>query len=240
MESTKKVLSMNPVKNVKLSVIVPAYNEEKTIAQILTVLLHQKNIYEILVVNDASKDKTEQRAKSVHDKRIRVFSHKTNKGKGGAILTGLAEAKGNYILIQDADMEYNPREIATLLAPIQEGRAEVVYGSRFYGAHTNMFYWHYLGNKFLNFVVNILYNTTLSDMETCYKVVPTQMLRELNLQETDFRIEPEMTCKMIKRGVRILEVPISYMGRTYEEGKKITWVDGIKALQTILYNRVMG
>lgn len=230
---------MNPVKNIKLSVIVPAYNEEKTIVQILTVLLKQKNIYEILVVNDASKDRTEQRAKSVHDKRIRVISHKTNKGKGGGILTGLAEARGNYILIQDADMEYNPREIATLLAPIQEGRAEVVYGSRFYGAHTNMFYWHYLGNKFLNFVVNILYDTTLSDMETCYKVVPTQMLRDLKLKETDFRIEPEMTCKMLKRGVRILEVPISYMGRTYAEGKKITWMDGIKALQTILYNWIM-
>jgi hypothetical protein len=149
----------------------------------------------------------------------------------------LKKATGEYVLIQDADLEYDPQEIPKLLDPIKHGRAKVVFGSRFFGAHTNMFYWHYLGNKFLNFVVNIMYDTILSDMETCYKLVPRTLMLKLNLKENDFRIEPEISCKLLMQNVKILEVPISYVGRGYEEGKKITWVDGIKALGTIFYIR---
>jgi hypothetical protein len=138
------------------------------------------------------------------------------------------------VLIQDADSEYDPRDIPLLLEPVKRNRADVVYGSRFFGVHTNMFYWHYLGNKFLNWVVNILYNSILSDMETGYKLIPTTLFRELDLRSNDFRIEPEITCKLLKRGVKIIEVPISYVGRTYEEGKKITWRDGFAAISTII------
>lgn len=221
------------MKNIKLSVIVPAYNEEKTILKILKKLEKQKDVNEIIVVNDASKDSTGKLLKTVKDKRVKVFTHKQNMGKGKAIQTGLAEVTGNYVLIQDADMEYDPVEIPLLLEPIQNERADIVFGSRFYGAHTNMFYWHYIGNKLLNFFVNILYDTTLSDMETCYKVVPTQIMRDLMLKENDFRIEPEITCKLLLSKMNILEVPISYVGRTYRDGKKITWKDGFKAAKTI-------
>lgn len=226
------------MKNIRLSVIVPAYNEEKTIKQILTSLLKQKKVYEVIVVDDKSKDKTGKIAKNISSKKLRVISHAKNQGKGKAIQTGLSAVTGNYVLIQDADLEYDPREIPLLLEPIENGRADVVFGSRFFGAHTNMFYWHYVGNKVLNFLVNVLYDTTLSDMETCYKVIPTNIMRSLSLREHDFRIEPEITCKLLRQGVRILEVPITYVGRTYEEGKKITWKDGLKAAKTIILLRL--
>ena len=228
------------MKPVKLSVIVPAYNEERTIKQVLHVLLTQKEVKQVVIVDDCSTDGTSALVNNVKDKRIILIRHKKNMGKGAAIRTGLDHVTGTHVLIQDADMEYDPREIPTLLDPIKAGRADVVFGSRFYGAHTNMFYWHLVGNKLLNFVVNILYDTTLSDMETCYKVVPTALMRELNLTERDFRIEPEITCKLLKRGAKILEVPITYVGRTYAEGKKITWKDGIKAVRTIVRLRAFS
>lgn len=223
---------------IRLSVLVPAYNEEHTIVRVLQALLKEKDVFEVIVVDDASTDKTFKRALSVKDKRIRVIRHTTNQGKGKAIQTALRSATGNYILIQDADLEYDPKEIPTLLAPIQAERAKIVYGSRFFGAHTNMFYWHYVGNKLLNFFVNILYDTMLSDIETCYKVIPTQLMRDLQLSENDFRIEPEITCKLLRHGERIFEVPITYVGRSYAEGKKITWVDWFLAVQTILKHRM--
>ncbi len=229
---------MSNVTSIKLSVLVPAYNEENTIKAVLQKLLKQKEVYEIVVVDDASHDNTSKIAKSVKDTRIRVVRHAKNQGKGKAIQTALAEAKGNYVLIQDADLEYDPAEIPKMLEPVKNGRASVIYGSRFFGAHTNMFYWHYIGNKLLNFFVNILYDTTLSDMETCYKLMPTEVMRSLQLKENDFRIEPEITCKLIRAGHKIFEVPITYVSRTYEEGKKITWVDWFYAVQTILSNRL--
>lgn len=225
---------------IKLSVIVPAYNEEKTIISILERLVPIKEVREILVVDDASADKTAAKVKSFAHKKIKLLTHSKNKGKGKAIQTGLKEVTGDYVLIQDADLEYDPREIPLLISPILSGRAEVVYGSRFFGAHTNMFYWHFLGNKILNFVINILFNSILSDMETCYKILPTKVMRELNLSENDFRIEPEITCKLLHKKVKIFEVPITYVGRTYDEGKKITWIDGVKALVTILRIRFWG
>jgi glycosyltransferase involved in cell wall biosynthesis len=218
----------------KLSVLVPAFNEEKTIGLVLKNLLAQKEVYEVIVVNDASIDTTESIVKKIKDKRLSLISHPTNKGKGAAIKTGLKAVTGDYVLIQDADNEYDPRDIPVMLEPVKRGRVEVVYGSRFFGVHSNMFYWHYLGNKFLNWIVNVFYDSILSDMETCYKLIPTKLFRELDIQSNDFRLEPEITCKLLKRGVRIVEVPISYVGRTYAEGKKITWKDGFGALETII------
>lgn len=224
---------------IRLSVFVPAYNEEHTIVKILQALMKEKDVFEVIVVDDASTDNTFTRASSVKDKRLRVIRHTTNQGKGKAIQTALQHATGNHVLIQDADLEYDPKEIPNMLAPIRSGRAKIVYGSRFFGAHNNMFYWHYVGNKLLNFFINVLYDTTLSDMETCYKVVPTQLMRDLQLSENDFRIEPEITCKLLRHGERIFEVPITYVGRSYAEGKKITWVDWFLAVQTILKHRVL-
>lgn len=224
----------------KLSVIVPAYNEAKTIGVVLQKLLREKLVSEIIVVDDHSSDATVKKILTVTDKRIHLIKHSRNLGKGGAIRTGLKEVTGDYVLIQDADLEYDPHDIPLLVDPVKRGRCAVVFGSRFFGVHTNMFYWHYLGNKFLNWVVNILYNSILSDMETCYKLVPTALLRELHLTSNDFRIETEITCKLLKRDVKIMEVPISFVARSYAEGKKITWKDGFGALQSILSIRFQG
>lgn len=229
-----KKRDMGRSKKVRLSVLVPAYNEQKTLRQVLMLLRAQKDVYEIIVIDDASRDKTFSIAKKLKSKKIRVFKHIKNKGKGAAIQTGLHNVRGTHVLIQDADLEYDPREIPVLLKPIRNGRAAVVFGSRFYGQHSTMFYWHYVGNKFLNFILNILYNVTLSDMETCYKVLPIDVMKSLQLKENDFRIEPEIACKLILRGEKIFEVPITYVSRTYEEGKKITWKDGFHALKTIV------
>lgn len=227
MEDTQKVGAM------KLSVIVPAFNEEKTIGQILDKLMLVPEIKEIVVVDDCSTDDTSGVVKKKRNPLVKLVQHKKNAGKGKAIRTGLGEVTGDYVIIQDADSEYDPRDIPLLLEPIKRGRADVVFGSRFFGMHTNMFYWHYIGNKFLNWVVNILYNSILSDMETGYKLIPTKIFRDLHLRSNDFRIEPEITCKLLKRNVKIIEVPISYVGRTYAEGKKITWRDGLAAISTI-------
>lgn len=221
-------------KKISLSVIVPAFNEEKTIAHVLKALLKQSIVSEVIVVDDCSRDATAKAVQKIKDRRVRLFCHEKNQGKGKAIQTGLSHVTGTYTLIQDADMEYDPAEIPHLMNPILTNKAEVVFGSRFTGSHTNMFYWHYVGNKALNFIVNILYNTTLSDMETCYKIVPTAFMKKMKLKENDFRIEPEITCKLLKLGVKIFEIPISYVGRTYEDGKKITWRDGFFAVWTII------
>lgn len=221
----------------KLSVIMPVYNEEKTVAQVLTKLLKVPEAKEVVVVNDGSTDETKKVLSKFKDKKLKVI-HKTNGGKGSAIIEGLKHVTGDYTLIQDADMEYDPVEIPILVKPIKEGKATVVFGSRFLGSHSNLLYWHRKGNDFLNFVVNILYDTTLSDMETCYKVIPTEVFRELNIKSKKFDMEPEITCKLLKRGVKIFEVPITYVGRDFSEGKKITWRDGIDALWVILTQRV--
>lgn len=229
---------MNNPSTVRLTVLVPAFNEEKTIKEVLQKLLKQKEVSEVIVIDDASQDATARIAKSIKNSKVQVIRHAKNQGKGKAIQTGLSQASGNYVLIQDADLEYDPAEISTMLDPVKSGRASVIYGSRFFGAHTNMFYWHFVGNKLLNFVVNVLYDTTLSDMETCYKLMPTSVMRSLDLKENDFRIEPEITCKLLRAGHKIFEVPITYVGRSYEEGKKITWVDWFYAMETIMKNRI--
>jgi glycosyltransferase involved in cell wall biosynthesis len=185
---------------------------------------------EIIVVDDCSTDGSREKVRVCSDARIRLIGHDRNRGKGAALRTGFAHATGEVVIVQDADLEYDPREYPRLLEPILDGRADVVYGSRFLGGpHRVLLYWHYLGNKFLTLLSNILTNLNLSDMETCYKVFRIDVLRRMNLKSDRFGFEPEVTCKVARLGCRVYEVPISYSGRDYSEGKKITWRDGLAA-----------
>lgn len=221
----------------KLSIIIPVFNEEKTIGEIIRQVQKVKGFEkEIIVVDDHSTDNTPNVLKKV--KGIRIITHEQNHGKGSAIRTGVARATGDYVMVQDADLEYDPQDILLMLEPIKKGKAEVVYGSRFTGQRRNMFFWHWMGNQTLTLLTNILYNTTLSDMETCYKLIPRELLSSLNLQAKRFEFEPEVTAKILKRGIRIWEVPISYAGREYEDGKKISWRDGLPALWTLVRERL--
>lgn len=232
----------------KLSVIIPAYNEEKTIITILESIQKVQLINnfekEIIIVNDCSKDKTEAMITtymSGHpDLNIQYFKHDKNQGKGGAIHTGIKFATGDYIVVQDADLEYDPQEFNLLLKPIIDGFGDVVYGSRFIGGkpHRILFFWHSIGNKFLTFCSNAMTNLNLTDMETCYKLWRSDIIKSINLKEKRFGFEPEVTAKVSRfPNVRIYEVGISYYGRTYAEGKKINWKDGFRALFCILkYN----
>lgn len=232
----------------KLSIIIPAYNEAKTIHLILnkikTVDLIANIRKEIIIINDCSTDSTETSIQSYiennKDLDICYFKHEINKGKGAAIHTGIKEASGNYIIIQDADLEYDPNEYNSLLRPIIDGFADVVYGSRFMGGnpHRILFYWHSIGNKFLTSLSNMLTNLNLTDMETCYKVFRSEIIQPLIFKENRFGFEPEVTARIAKiPKIRIYEVGISYYGRTYEEGKKIGWRDGFRAIFCIIkYN----
>ena len=223
-----------PPKIRKLSVIVPIYNERTTVVEVLrrmrAVELPDGIDREIIMVDDGSTDGTRDVLRQLEDSTVRVILHATNRGKGAAVRTGLAVASGDYVLIQDADLEYDPEDWPKLIAPVQRGRARAVYGSRFTGERRNMLFLHWVGNRMLSLVTNVLYNTTLSDMETCYKLVDRSLLLELGLRSDRFDIEPEITAKILKRRIRIYEVPISYTGREFDEGKKITWRDGFAAL----------
>jgi glycosyltransferase involved in cell wall biosynthesis len=170
---------------------------------------------------------------------MRVISHPRNRGKGAAVRSGLAHATGAIAIIQDADLEYDPNDYYELVKPIVDGRVEVVFGSRFLGSHTGMYFWNALGNKGLTFLTNFLFNSWISDMETCYKVMRTDILRSLHLESNDFRLEPEITAKVLRKGYRIYEVPISYMGRTYEEGKKMKAIQGVYAILALLRYRLL-
>lgn len=224
----------------------PAYNEQATLRQIVAKVQEVELINdikkEIIIVNDYSTDNTLAIAKELEKQydNVVVYSHEKNKGKGAALHTGIKEATGDYLIIQDADMEYDPREYNILLEPIESGFADVVYGTRFFGGkpHRILFFWHTIGNKFLTFLSNALTNVNLSDMETCYKMFKLPILKSLKLKEKRFGFEPEVTAKISRvKDIRMYEVGISYYGRTYEEGKKIGWKDGVRAIYCIIkYN----
>lgn len=231
-----------------LSIVIPAYNEGRTIHKILNLVKAVQLIdnirKEVIIVNDCSKDNTEEAILAYKeanpDLPISYYKHEVNQGKGAALHTGIRQAKGDYVVIQDADLEYDPNEYNDLLKPIVSGFADVVYGSRFMGGnpHRILFFWHSLGNAMLTFMSNMFTNLNLSDMETCYKLFRREIVQGLDLKEKRFGFEPEVTAKVSRvKGVRIYEVGISYYGRTYEEGKKIGWKDGFRAIYCILkYN----
>jgi glycosyltransferase involved in cell wall biosynthesis len=223
--------------DIKVSIVIPVFNESATLMKILEKVESLPLRKEIIIVDDGSTDGSRDILRNLPPERARVILHESNMGKGAAIRSAIPEAGGDVLVIQDADLEYDPADLIKLIKPIQEGKADVVYGSRFTGEHRNMFFWHWVGNRLLTFVTNILYDSTLSDMETCYKMFRTEVIKGLRLRSRRFEIEVEMTAKVLKAGQRIYEVPISYAGREFHEGKKITWRDGITALVNLVRYR---
>lgn len=219
----------------KLSVVIPVYNERETVLQVIAAVRKVDLEKEIIIVDDGSSDGTRDLLATISDPTVRVILHDRNQGKGAALRTGFAAAEGDVIIIQDADLEYDPQDYHRLLRPILEGKADVVYGSRFAGGeqHRALFFWHMLGNKFLTLLSNMMTDLNLTDMETCYKVFRREVLQRITIEENRFGFEPEITAKIAKLRVRIYEVGISYAGRTYRDGKKIGWRDGISALRCI-------
>ncbi len=224
----------------QISVVIPVYNEVSTIREIVVRVQAVDLEKEVIIVDDGSTDGTRELLQEItlSHENIRVLYHDRNQGKGAALRTGFEGATGDIVIIQDADLEYDPREYPVLLEPILDGRADIVYGSRFLGGpHRVLFFWHYLGNKFLTLLSNALTNLNLTDMETCYKVFRREVLNDIQLKSNRFGFEPEFTAKIAKKGFRIYETSISYSGRTYAEGKKISWKDGITAVFAILWFR---
>ena len=222
-----------------ISVVIPVYNEVNTIKEIVRRVQPVDLVKEIIIVDDASTDGTKDILNELKDeKEITVFFHQTNQGKGAALRTAFQHVKGEIVIIQDADLEYDPQEYSKLIKPIIEGKADAVYGSRFLGGpHRVHFFWHYVGNKVFTLLSNMLTNLNLTDMETCYKIFKTSLLKQFTIESNRFGVEPEITAKLAKLKCRIYEVDISYSGRDYTEGKKINWKDGIAALYWILkYN----
>lgn len=226
------------LKDPLLSVVMPVYNERETIREIIARVLAVPLRIELVVVDDCSKDGTRDILRQLQSQYgFKLLLQEKNEGKGAALRRGFAEVTGDIVVIQDADLEYSPEEFPALIDLICQGRADVVYGSRFLGRHRVFLFTHYAGNRLLTVLTNILYNTILSDMETCYKAMRVEVLRSFKLESDGFGIEPELTAKIFKRKYRVYEVPITYDGRGYEEGKKITWRDGVVALWVLLKYR---
>jgi len=222
-----------------LSVLLPALNEDRTLEAVLEEVLAVPESLELILVDDGSTDRTWEimSACAERDPRVHAYRHNVNGGKGAAVRTALEHARGEYVIIQDADLEYEPAEYSKLLEPIRHGRARVVYGTRSFASHTSFSYWYVIGNRAVTTATNVLYNCYLSDMETCYKLMPREVAMRLDLQARGFELEPEITAKLLRLGERIYEVPISYVARTREEGKKLTAMDGVRALGTLLKYR---
>ena len=222
----------------KISVVIPVYNEETTLRRIVEKVREALDNLEIIIVDDCSTDGTREVLEDIAKEGIKVITHDRNSGKGAALRTGFENVSGDIVIIQDADLEYDPRDYPNLLQPILDGRADVVYGSRFLGGpHRVLFFWHYIGNKLLTCFSNMMTNLNLTDMETCYKVFRADLLKKIRFQSNRFGFEPEFTAKVARLGLRIYETPISYSGRDYSEGKKITWKDGMAAVFHITYYR---
>jgi len=219
-----------------LTVLIPVYNERATVAEIIRRIraVEIPLTLQVILVDDGSSDGTDKVLTAIGDSTVRVMTHGRNQGKGAAVRTGLETARGDLIIIQDADLEYDPADWPRLLSPILRGKAKVVYGSRFTGERKNMLPLHWFGNRMLSLVTNILYSSTLSDMETCYKLFDAEVLKGITLVSDRFEFEPEITAKVMRRGFRIYEVPISYAGREANEGKKITWRDGFGAMAALI------
>ncbi len=224
----------------KLSVVIPVYNEKDWIIEILRRVKAVEIDKEIIIVDDCSTDGTREILKDLASKGEKVIFHEKNMGKGAALRTGFKNVTGDYVIVQDADLEYDPEDYHKLIAPVLKGKGDVVYGSRFTGERRNMFFHHWVGNRILTLITNILYNTTISDMETCYKLFRSDIIKGVNIKSNRFNFEPEITAKVLKKGIRIYEVPISYTGREFSEGKKITWVDGFSALWTLIKYRFIN
>jgi len=225
----------------KLTIVIPAYNERETLGRVVSTVLDSQYDIELLVVDDGSTDGTGEILRKLEKQfvNLRGFYHSANAGKGAALRTGFAMATGDVVIIQDADLEYDPADYPRLIKPIADGKADVVFGSRFTGhdAHRVLYFWHYLGNKLLTLISNAFSNLNLTDVETGYKAFRRPVLEKIRIQENRFGVEPELTAKVAKLGCRIYEVGISYSGRTYEEGKKIGWRDGVRAVWAIVkYN----
>ena len=224
-----------------LSVVIPVYNEKETILRIIDKVLQLDFVKEIIVVDDGSKDGTKELLReAVFDGRVKIFFHDRNRGKGAALRTGFGHVAGEIVAVQDADLEYDPNEFAEMIKPILEGMADVVYGSRLSGGKPQRvhLFWHKLGNGFLTFLTDLLYNTTLSDMETCYKMFRKNVIETIHIRSDGFSVEPELTAKICKnKQWRVYELPVSYYGRSYAEGKKISWKHGFSALWTLLKYR---
>lgn len=225
----------------KLSIVIPVYNEEATISSALESVLAAKvpgwNV-EIIVVDDGSSDGTGN-VLTQWEKKVSVIRKQKNEGKGSALKLGFARATGDIILVQDADLEYSPKDYPTLLSPFENSHVDIVYGSRFLGSHLSTMFVYELGNKFVTLITNILYNTNITDMETGFKVFRKEVIKDIDISSKQFDVEPEITAKVLKKGYQIYEVPISYFGRTFAEGKKLTWRDGVMAFWTLVKFRIL-